>query len=119
MINRLGGLLKWLVLLPVFIIVVLFAVANDHVVRVALNPFDSTDAALAINLPLYQLGFAIFAVGAVCGGFVMWNGQRKYRRQARDKGYDAALWRNRAEQAEKAKPGNAGLIAAPPEKAGI
>ena len=119
MINRLGGLLKWLVLLPVFIIVVLFAVANDHVVRVALNPFDSTDAALAINLPLYQLGFAIFAVGAVCGGFVMWNGQRKYRRQAREKGYDAALWRNRSEQAEKAKPGNAGLIAAPPEKAGI
>ena len=42
MINRLGGLLKWLVLLPVFIIVVLFAVANDHVVRVALNPFDIT-----------------------------------------------------------------------------
>mgnify|MGYP001822220560 CR=1 FL=1 len=118
MINRLGALLKWLLLLPVFIIVVLFAVANDHVVRVALTPFNSDDTALALNLPLYQLGFAIFAVGVVCGGFVMWNGQRKYRRQAREKGYDAALWRNRAEQAEKAKAGDSRMIAPPRENAG-
>jgi uncharacterized integral membrane protein len=119
LIQRLGALLKWLLLLPVFIIVVLFAVANDDAVRVALNPFDSDDAAMAIHLPLYQLGFALFALGVICGGFVVWNSQRKYRRQAREKGYDAAAWRNRAEQAEKAAKGKSRMLAAPHENAGV
>ena len=118
MIHRLGALLKWLLLLPVFILVVLLAVANDQAVHVALNPFDSSDAKLAIDLPLYQLGFAIFAIGAICGGFVMWNGQRKYRRRARERGVDAALWRNRAERAEKATDSGSKMIAPPRENAG-
>ncbi len=118
MIHRLGALLKWLLLLPVFILVVLLAVANDQAVHVALNPFDSADSKLAIDLPLYQLGFAIFAVGAICGGFVMWNGQRKYRRRARERGHDAALWRNRAQRAEKAQESGSKMIAPPHESAG-
>lgn len=113
MINRLGALLKWLLLLPVFIVVVLLAVANDQTVRVSLNPFDTADTVLSMELPLYQLGFALFAVGVLCGGFVVWNSQRKYRRQAKRKGYDAAKWQNRAERAERTTPGDQAMIAAP------
>ena len=116
MIGRLGALLKWLLLLPVFIVVIVLAVANDHVVRVGLNPFDRAD--MVLELPLYQVGFALFAVGVACGGFVVWNSQRRFRRRARDKGYDAARWRNRAEQAEKSAAGGQTLIAAPRENTG-
>jgi len=118
LIDRLGVLLKWLVLLPVFIVVVLLAVANDQAVRVSLNPFDSTDSVLSVEMPLYQLGFALFAVGFLCGGFVMWNKQRKYRRRAKQKGSDAAKWRNRAELAERAAAGNRTMIAAPGRNSG-
>ena len=118
MISWLGALIKWLILLPVIIVVVLLAVANDQVVPVRFNPFDVSDTALVLNLPLYQIGFAIFVLGVLCGGYVTWNGQRKYRLQARDKGFAAALWRNRAEEAQKTTAGNARLIAARPEKTG-
>ena len=118
MINRLGAYLKWLALLPVFIVVVLLAVANDQTVTVSLNPFDDTDTVLSLDIPLYQLGFALFAVGVLCGGFVMWNSQRKYRRRAKQKGYDAAKWQNRAERAERSVGNNQTMIAAPGKNTG-
>ena len=116
--HRLGAALKWLVLLPVFAIVVLLAVANDQTVTVSLNPFDSTDTVLSMDIPLYQLGFGLFAVGVLCGGFVMWNSQRKYRKKAKQKGYDAAKWQNRAERAERAASSGQTMIAAPGKNTG-
>ncbi len=114
------ALLKWLLLLPVFVVVVLMAVVNDHPVRISLNPFVSSDSGLALDLelPLYQVGFAIFVVGVLCGGFTTWNSQRKYRRKARDMGQDAALWRSRAERAEKTAPGGSRLLESGAKKAG-
>lgn len=117
MIGRVQGLLKWLLLLPVLIVVLLLSVNNDHPVRISLNPFvdAGSDLALDVELPLYHVGFAIFVVGVLCGGFTIWNNQRKYRRKARDMGQDAALWRSRAEKAEKTAPGGNRLIEAGPE----
>lgn len=85
MLATLGTILKWLVLLPVFLAVVLLAIANDQSVTVHLNPFAPEDPVLSVELALYQVGFILFALGAVAGGIVAWNGQRRAHRRARER----------------------------------
>lgn len=102
MIGTLGTFLKWVILLPVLIAVVLFAVANDQTVTVHLNPFDTNDPVLKADLPLYQVGFLLFVLGALIGGLIAWRGQRKHRERARARQHEVAVWRSRAESSERA-----------------
>jgi hypothetical protein len=97
-----GRIIKWIVLLPVLAAVVLLAVANSQPVTVHLNPFDTADPVLRVELALYQIGFLLFAIGALCGAFVTWNGQRRYRSRARREGQAAKIWQYRAQKAERA-----------------
>ena len=76
-------LLKWIILLPVLLAVLLLAMANDQTVTINLNPFDPGDPVLRAEIAVYQFGFVTFVLGALIGGFVDWASQRKYRRQAR------------------------------------
>ncbi len=99
----LGTLLKWIILIPILAAVVLLAVANDQRVTVHLNPFDGGDPVLKFDLPLYQLGFGIFVLGVLIGGLIAWTNQRKYRRLARLRANDSALWQARAERSERRK----------------
>ncbi|MGQ7793098.1 LapA family protein [Faunimonas sp. B44] len=99
--TTIGTILKWLILLPILAAVALIAVANDHMVAVNLNPFDPADPVLRVELALYQIAFLFFVLGALAGGFVIWNGQRRYRREARQVRDDAAFWRARAERQER------------------
>ncbi len=100
MVSKLGTLLKWLILLPVLVVVLLLAIANDQSVTVHLNPFNTDDPLLRAELALYQIGFILFVLGALVGGLVVWSGQRRYRRRARQRGEDVALWRAKAERSE-------------------
>jgi uncharacterized integral membrane protein len=81
-LGRLGTALKWIILLPVLIAVVLLAVANDQSVTVHLNPFDTADPVLQLDLALYQVAFLVFVIGVLAGGLIAWAGQRKYRIRA-------------------------------------
>ena len=101
--SKLGRALKWLVLVPVLLVVALLSVANDHRITLSFNPLAPADPALQIDLALYQFGFAAFIAGALVGAFIVWNSQRKYRRKARDNHYEAARWQAKAEQAERPK----------------
>jgi hypothetical protein len=113
----LGTILKWLVLLPVFAAVVLLAIANDHTVAVHLNPFDASDPVLRLDIPLYQLVFAVFALGVLAGGLIAWLGQGKHRRRARREREEAAFWQSRAERSERreaeTRPAPAGYLPRP------
>jgi uncharacterized integral membrane protein len=82
--KKLGRALKWLILVPVLLVVALLSVANDHRITLHFNPLDPADSALQFDLALYQFGFAAFILGALVGAFIVWNSQRKYRRKARD-----------------------------------
>jgi len=112
MLDAISAAIKWLALLPIVIVAILFAVANDQSVPLRLNPFDSADERLAITLPLYQIAFAVFVAGALCGGFVVWSNQRRFRRQARLQRGEAARWQARAERAEGGRVGG-GLLHGP------
>ena len=120
MIGRLGTILKWAILLPILIAIVLFAAANDQTVTVHLNPLSADDAVLRVDLALYQVGFLAFFAGALIGGFVTWRGQRKHRQRARDRQHEAVMWRSRAKSSERrmeaAQPAAASGLLPRPER---
>lgn len=72
-----------LVVLPLAILFVVFAVANRHLVTLSFDPFNSADPALGVTLPLFVVIIAVAMVGVVAGGVATWFGQRHWRRAAR------------------------------------
>ncbi|MCC6890535.1 MAG: DUF1049 domain-containing protein [Hyphomicrobiales bacterium] len=76
-------LVKALVLIPLAIVLVALAVANRQVVTVSFDPFDSTEPAFSVSLPLYGLVLLLVIAGVIVGGIAAWLGQRHWRRRAR------------------------------------
>ena len=72
-----------LVILPLAVLFVVFAVANRHIVTLSFDPFNSSDPALGVSLPLFVVIIAVAMFGVVAGGVATWFGQRHWRRAAR------------------------------------
>jgi hypothetical protein len=72
-----------LVILPLAIIFVVFAVANRHLVTLSFDPFDSSDPSVSVTLPLFAVIIAVAIFGVVAGGVATWFGQRRWRKAAR------------------------------------
>lgn len=75
--------LSGLVLVPLALILVVFAVANRHVVTLSLDPFNATEPVLSVRLPLFVLLIAAAVLGVIAGGVSTWVRQRHWRRSAR------------------------------------
>lgn len=78
-----------LIVIPLGLILVVFAVANRHFVTVSFDPFVSNDPSLAITMPLFLLLIVVAALGVFAGGCAVWFGQRHWRRAARRHEADA------------------------------
>jgi uncharacterized integral membrane protein len=85
--------LSAVVLIPLGVILVVFAVANRHMVTVSFDPFNSDDPALGFALPLFVVIIAVAILGVVAGGSATWFGQRRWRRAARQHEADARALR--------------------------
>jgi uncharacterized integral membrane protein len=72
-----------LVVVPLGLIFVIFAVANRHLVMVSFDPFNSSDPAIAVRLPLFVVIIAVAILGVIAGGIANWFRQRHWRRAAR------------------------------------
>ena len=72
-----------LVLFPLGVIFVVFAVANRQAVTVSFDPFNSTQPAFAATMPLFVLILALIMLGILVGGIAAWLRQAKWRRTAR------------------------------------
>lgn len=83
-----------LIVIPVFLLLVAFAVANRHFVTVSLDPFISDDPSFAVTLPLFLLLILVAALGVLAGGLAVWFGQRQWRRAARRNDADARAARS-------------------------
>jgi uncharacterized integral membrane protein len=78
-----------LVLIPLGLIFVVFAVANRHPVTVSFDPFNSTDPSVGFTLPLFVVIIAVAIAGVLAGGLATWFRQRRWRRAARRHEADA------------------------------
>jgi uncharacterized integral membrane protein len=78
-----------LVLIPLGLIFIVFAVANRHLVTVSFDPFNSTDPSVGVTLPLFVVIIAVAILGVVAGGSATWFRQRHWRRAARQHEADA------------------------------
>ena len=71
------------VLVPLGIVIVMFAVANREIITVSFDPFDSASPAIAFKMPLFILIFVLVGLGVLIGGIAAWLKQHKWRVRAR------------------------------------
>ncbi len=72
-----------IIVVPLAIVIIAFAVANRQVVTVSFDPFSSTSPAYAASLPLFVLIFVLVILGVIIGGVAAWLRQAAWRRTAR------------------------------------
>lgn len=78
-----------LIVIPLGLILVAFAVANRHLITVSFDPFIANDPSLSVTLPLFLLLILVAALGVFAGGSAVRVGQRRWRRAARRHEADA------------------------------
>lgn len=101
---------RWIVGLPVALVVIAFAIANRQWTRLSLDPFSSDSPVLSINMPLWALFIFGAFIGILFGWTSCWLGQSKYRRLARERAREISLLQTEIET-NKAQPATEQAIA--------
>ena len=82
-----GGLVRKIIaaviLVPLAVIIIAFAVANRQIVTVSLDPFSAEHPAASLTPPLFALVIVLLILGVLIGGIAAWLRQSKWRRTAR------------------------------------
>ena len=103
-------IIRWIVGVPIAILVIAFAVANRQWTRLSLDPFTSESPVLSINMPLWVLFvFGIF-IGLLIGWAACWVGQSKHRKLARERGREISFLQRELE-GRKLQPASEQAIA--------
>ena len=90
-------LVFWLILVPIAIVILMFAMANREIVTVSFDPFSATAPAASVSIPLFVLIFVLVILGVVIGGVAAWLRQSGYRRAARQADADVRALRREIE----------------------
>lgn len=90
--------IKFIIFVPIAIVLIVLSVANRHVVTLALNPFRPEDSVLSLTLPLFVFLFIALIVGMVIGSMATWFSQGRYRKRAREEAHEARKWRDEADR---------------------
>jgi len=100
MINRIVG---WVVLVPLCLGLVVFALANRYFVAVNFNPFAPVDAAAApgYGVPLFVVLYVVLLLGVLLGGTATWFAQSHHRRREKHWRREAFLANNELENLRK------------------
>ena len=82
MIRRIVG---WVVLVPLCLVLIVFALANRQLVVVNFNPLVPSEALTTpgVGVPLFLVLFAVLLFGVVLGGIATWFAQAPHRRDER------------------------------------
>jgi hypothetical protein len=82
MIRRIVG---WIVLVPLCLVLIVFALANRQLVVVNVNPFVPSEALTTpgVGVPLFLVLFTVLLFGIVLGGIATWFAQAPHRRDER------------------------------------
>jgi len=71
------------ILIPLAIVLIGFAVANRQAVTISFDPFDASHPAYATTLPLFVIVFLLVILGVLIGGCAAWLRQSRWRSAAR------------------------------------
>jgi uncharacterized integral membrane protein len=74
-------IIAFVILVPLAVLMIAFAVANRELVTVSLDPFGGSDSGL--RLPLFVLIILLLIIGVLIGGLAAWVRQGKWRSAAR------------------------------------
>jgi len=91
------------VLIPLGLVIVMFAVANREIITISFDPFDSVHPAFALKAPLFILIFILVALGVLIGGIAAWLRQHKWRSRARHAETEARELRARLDVREPSR----------------
>ena len=82
MIRRIVG---WVVLVPLCLVLIVFALANRQLVVVNFNPLVPSEALTTpgVGVPFFLVLFAVLLFGVVLGGVATWFAQGQHRRDER------------------------------------
>jgi uncharacterized integral membrane protein len=76
-------ILYYLILIPVAVVAIAFALANREWVTLSLDPLNPSAPAVAIDAPLFVILFGVLIIGVLLGGIAVWFKQGRHRRAAR------------------------------------
>jgi uncharacterized integral membrane protein len=82
-VNVLRKIVAAIILVPLAVLIVGFAVTNRQAVTISFDPFSSANPAYAVTLPLFVTLFIALIFGVLLGGLASWIRQGKWRRAAR------------------------------------
>jgi uncharacterized integral membrane protein len=97
-------ILRWVVGLPIVILVVSFAIANRRWTTLSFDPFTQDAPRVSMDLPLWLLFFIGIFVGLIVGWIGAWLAQGKHRKAAREARREAQALQS--ELADLRKPQN-------------
>ena len=80
--TTINKIIRALILIPLAVLIIGFAVANRQTVTVSFDPFDQAAPAYAMTLPVFVLIIVLVILGVIIGGIAAWLGQNKWRRAA-------------------------------------
>jgi uncharacterized integral membrane protein len=75
-----GRVLYWLTVVPLFLVVIVFSVANHKTTEVSLLPVLTEP----VSFPVYSIALVGLFIGFVFGGIVSWIQNGRTRRRVRD-----------------------------------
>ncbi len=76
-------IVRALILIPLAMVLVAFAVANRQPVAISFDPFNPSAPALSLTVPLYALILGLVIAGVIVGGVAAWLRQGRWRGRAR------------------------------------
>jgi uncharacterized integral membrane protein len=79
--RSLAILVSWLLLAPLAVLMIAFAVANRASVEIRFDPLP-----FAVEAPLFAFAYFCIFIGLVCGGLAAWLAGARWRRLARARG---------------------------------
>jgi uncharacterized integral membrane protein len=88
----------WIVLAPIAVLALVFAVANRQLVTISVDPFSVEAPAYAVQVPVFLVMFISLIVGVLIGGTAVWFGKLRWQMAAHRA--EKELARLRAERAE-------------------
>jgi uncharacterized integral membrane protein len=110
-----------LIVIPLGLLFIVFAVANRHLVTVSFDPFNSRAPSVGVTMPLFVVIIVVAILGVVAGGTATWFRQRHWRQAARR--HEANARQAQAQLADLRANASRGdpqrFLALPPQGAGV